>query len=514
MDDNFLSQFTKKDNKDEKNSKPEVKSNLKPESKDQSKVNAPSGENFNTQPEIKPASGSHPSGLGNKTAKPETGKKNKKLDLDSFSNQKSPNQKKAKSNQKIATTEHVVEKDDSYHKRKMIRNGIIGGSALVGCLLLFFMVRLINQVEVKDFVGTNIAEARTWGLTSKITIEEDQVFDIEYDENMIIEQSVEASGKLQKGSVLKLTVSKGPDPEEIIEIPDLESMTLNDVNEWRRSLRLDGVTVREEYDDEIEEGHFIKKEFARNVDEEAYRRRDGLVIYMSKGVEVFEANIPVPDFKDKSKMEVESWAKENEIDLTIEERASSTVEIDHVISQSIEKDEKIAKHDEMTVVVSLGKSITVPNFSHYTSEDASTIAPELNTLVQQRYSSTVAFGRLISQSEPAGKELIVDENMPVITLVYSLGQPFMESLIGDSVQVVAERFHNFTSRGANITYTINYVDSSAPKGEIVDMSKHSDFLAMTDHVNISVSKGNLNPPQEEVPADLPEEDVPELNENE
>lgn len=508
MDDNFLNQFTKKD------SKPEVKNNIKSESKDESKVNAPTGEDSKTKPDVKPVSSSHLSGLGNKPAKPEPGKNNKKLNLDSFSNQKSPKQEKSKSNQKIATTEHIVEKDNSYHKRKMIRYGIIGGSALVGCLLLFFMVRLINQVEMKEFVGTSIAEARTWGLANNITIEEDKVFSIEYDENMIIEQSVEASGKLQKGSVLKLTVSKGPDPDEIIEIPDLESMTLNDVNEWRRSLRLDGVTVREEYDDEIEEGHFIKKEFARNVDEEAYRRRDGLLIYMSKGVEVFEKNISVPNFKDKSKTEVENWAKENEIDLTIEERASSTVEIDHVISQSIEADEKIAKHDEMTVVVSLGKSITVPNFSHYTSEDASNIAQELNTLVQQRYSPTVPFGRLISQSEPAGKELIVDENMPVITLVYSLGRPFMESLIGDSVQVVAERFHNFTSRGANITYTINYVDSYKPKGEIVDMSKHSDFLAMTDHVNISVSKGNLNPPQEEVPAqlpaDLPEEDVPDF----
>jgi len=313
---------------------------------------------------------------------------------------------------------------------------------------------------------------------------------------MIIEQSVEANGKLQKGSVLKLTVSKGPDPDEIIELPELESMNLNDINEWRRSLRLDSITVCEEYDDEIEEGQFIKKEFARDVDEENYRRRDGLVIYMSKGEEVFEANISVPDFKDKSKTEVEKWAKDNEIDLTIEERASSKVQIDDVISQSIEAGEKIAKRYEMTIVISLGKSEAVPNFAHFTSEDASSATQGLTILVQRRYSATVPFGQLISQSEPAGKEVIIDGEMPPITVVYSEGQPYMENLINESEHKIPEYFYGFTSRGANITYTINYVDSSEPKGNIVWMSKHSQFLSMTDHININVSRGNLTPPAE------------------
>lgn len=34
---------------------------------------------------------------------------------------------------------------------KLVRYRIIGAAAL-GCLLIFFMVRLMNQVEIKDFV--------------------------------------------------------------------------------------------------------------------------------------------------------------------------------------------------------------------------------------------------------------------------------------------------------------------------------------------------------------------------
>ena len=502
MDDNFLSQFAKKDTQKESNSKTNKK--------DETKTNTKSGTEELTNPngDIKPTKKSYNPGLGGQAPNPGV-EKTKKSNLDAFT-KKTENSKKHNRKQKIATTEHIVEKDDGYQKRKMIRYGMIGGSVFIGFIFIFILFSLMNRVEIIDFVGTSITDANTWGLNNRISIDVEESFDLEYEENQIIEQSVEANKKLQKGSALQLTVSKGPDPDEIIELPDFESMTTNEVNKWRQDIRAHNVNVREEYSDEIEEGHFIKKEFGRNVDEDAYHRRDGLVIFMSKGEEVFEANITVPDFNNKSKLEVESWAKENEIDLTIEESTSSTVEFDHIISQSIEANEKIAKRDEMTVVVSLGKSITVPNFSNYTSEDAVSIAPELNLLVQQRYSSTVSFGRLISQSVPVDEELIVGESMPMITLVYSLGQPFIEDLVGTSVQGVAERFYEFTSRGANITYTINYVDSSAPKGEIVWMSKYSEFLPMTDHININVSRGNIASPVTAPPADNePDQDLPE-----
>ena len=478
MKENFLNQFTKTDNKEN------VKNNLKLEANEKLKTNNLSGESSSTQAEVQPIVKNNHSALGSENAENE--KSYNKLKPSLY------NEKKHRNSQKIPSTEHIVEKDEKYQNRKRVRYGIIGGSAIVGCLLIIFIVRLMNQVEIKDFVGTSISEAKTWALTNQITLEVDEVFDTEHDEFMIIDQSVKANGKLQKGSVLKLTVSKGADPDERIEIPDLETMTLNEVNEWRRSLRLDNITVREEYDDEVEAGQFIKKEFARDVDEENYHRRDGLVVYMSKGEEVFETNISVPDFKDKSKTEVEKWAKENEIELTIEERASSSVQRDDVISQSIEAGEKIAKRDEMTVVISLGKAVSVPNFANFTSEDATSADQGLPILVQRRYSATVPFGRLISQSLPTGNEIIIDDEMPTITVIYSEGQPYMENLINESEHKIPEYFHNFTSRGANITYTINYVDSNEPKGNIVWMSKHSQFLSMTDHININVSRGNLN----------------------
>jgi len=490
MDDNFLNQFMKKDYKKEDEPKTATSSNNK-------KAEAHEALKKDQKASLSPL------GASVKNETDSIFKAKKKTE-----NQPFPEITAAKSNnQKIATTEHIVEKDDHYQKRKLIRYGIIGGSAFVACLAIFFITRLMNRVEIKDFVGTPIAEARTWGLTNQITLEVEEVFDLEYDENMIIDQSVEPNKTLQSGSVLQLTVSKGPDPDEIIELPDFESMNAAEVREWQQENRATNVNIREEYSEEVEQGNFIRKEFGSNaINEDNYTRKDGLIIFMSKGEEVFEANIDVPDFTKQTKEEVEKWAKEKDVDLTIEEGTSSTVFPNHIISQSIAAGEKIAKKDEITVVVSIGQSVTVPNFSNYNATEATeSFADELNVIVQHRYNGSVPFGRVISQSESAGTELIKGETTPKVTVVYSLGRPYLENLIGTSEKELNSIFHDFTSQGANITYTVNYVDSSEAKGNIVSMSKYAQFMSMTDHVNISVSRGNLTPPAP-AEATIPEDD--------
>jgi len=161
------------------------------------------------------------------------------------------------------------------------------------------------------------------------------------------------------------------------------------------------------------------------------------------------------------------------------------------VAQSAAEGSRIARGDEVVVTVSQGMSIIVPNFSTISFEYAAD-QRGLEVLVQRRYSESVAFGRLISQSIPAGTELIGEEHQ--ITVIYSLGRPYIDNLVGQRESDLAEYFYGFTSRGANITYRIFYVDSYRPRGEIVRMSRYAQFLSLNAHVEISVSRGNLTPP--------------------
>lgn len=61
------------------------------------------------------------------------------------------------------------------------------------------------------------------------------------------------------------------------------------------------------------------------------------------------------DFVKEDKTTVETYAKENDLELTIEYEYNDEIEKDKVISQSIEKDAKITKDDKLEIVVSLGK---------------------------------------------------------------------------------------------------------------------------------------------------------------
>ncbi len=396
---------------------------------------------------------------------------------------------KGNDSKNMISSDHIMERDENHHKRKLIRYGIIGGSTLVVCLFAFLIFRMMNQVAVKDFVGTSINDAKTWGLANKITIETYSEYNLEYDEGVIIAQGKEVESNIQKGSILKFTVSMGANPDEEIELPDFSKMSTSEVYAWKQEVKALNVNINEEYNDKVDKNKFIKSEFTdSSITEENYTRKDGLLIYMSKGEEVFEKNITVPNFIEKAKVEVETWASENGVKVIFEEKDSDAILSDTVISQSIAVGEKVAKNDEMTIVISLGIAVTVPNFNGLTMDEAAGYLG-LEVQIQTRYSSDVAYGKVISQSEPAGKELIGDSLQ--VTVIYSLGRPYIDNLVGGSEKDIPEYFYNFTSQGANITYTVTYIDSSEPKGTIVSVSKYGQYIGLKDHVEISVSKGNL-----------------------
>jgi serine/threonine-protein kinase len=390
-------------------------------------------------------------------------------------------------NAAITAPEHDVEYDRGYDKRKLIRYGIVAGTVIAVALIIFLMVSMLNRVTVKNFVGTPINDAKTWGITNRITIETETIFSLEYDNNMIASQSKEANSKIRKGSVLVFQVSQGADPDERIELPDFNTMSTAQVNEWKSQNKANSVNIMQENSDIIETGRFIRKEFSNAaVTESNYTRKDGLLIYMSKGP--FEENITVPDFAEKSKEEADSWAKQNKIQATYTESSSDKIPKGFIISQDIEAGTKIAQSTIITFLVSSGKVVTVPNFNSLTKEEAAAVT-DMAVTVKTQYNTSVAFGRLISQSIPAGRK--ISEENPKITVIYSEGKPFIDNLLEMSEKELQSYFYEFTSKGAKITYSVSYVDSAQPKGQIVWASMYSQFVAMNAHVQIHVSKGNL-----------------------
>ncbi len=390
----------------------------------------------------------------------------------------------------IKSVEHETEIDTTYNKTKTIRYVVIALTIIIIAVIALFIFRNLNQVTVKNLVEGNLSDAKSWALKNSVELDVESIYNLEYSENIIISQDEKEGTKIQKGSILYIKVSKGADPNEKIELPKFEDMTTTDINNWIFKNKINAYVLTE-YDDKVENGKFIKIEFSnKDINESNYIRKENMTIYMSKGSESLNKNITVPNFKDKSKTEVETWATNNSITITYKEVGSDTVLQGLVLSQSVEEGTKISKSDTIRIEISLGKPSIVPNFNNILKEDAAALV-ELQVTVKATYHATIPYGKLISQSKSTGTRLYGEDKR--VDVVYSLGRPYIDDLVGTEEKTLPEYFYQFQSKGANITYVTTYVDASEEKGKVVAVSLKNEYMNLKTEVKIQVSKGNLAP---------------------
>ena len=404
---------------------------------------------------------------------------------------------------KIAPVEHETSFDDGYKRRRVLRTVLIILAIILVGVAGFFFYTMSQQVTIPDFVGKPLTEAQAWARENNLSLVVTEEYSIKVDDGLVMSQQLEPDSTTTKGSTFALTVSNGPDPNERLTLPDFSTLTLEEARKWIEENRANNLRIVQENSDTIPKEAFIKIVFRNeSTTAENYTRKDYATLYYSKGPEVLEKNIEVPDFRGKTEFEVQSWADTNSITLEIEEAVSATVPAGSVISQSIPAKTKIAKKETLRIVVSLGKALVVPNFAQYNAQTAAGAAPGLMVNVKTMFSLSVPFGKLISQSVGAGYGILPDQDI-TITVIYSEGQPYLRNYIGLNEGDMAELFwQDYTSKGANVSFSIEYVDSAELRGTIVGMSNYNSFIPMDYHVVLYVSNGNA-------PAPPPDPDPPD-----
>jgi beta-lactam-binding protein with PASTA domain len=386
-----------------------------------------------------------------------------------------------------------TEIDPTYHqkrKRKLLLRG--GGVFLLLCLVYIAYYQM-THVKLPDFTGEDLAQARTWAAENKLKLDVEQTYSDTVETNKVISQKNKKGSKIKKGSELKVVSSLGADPEETLKLPDFMKMKKSEAEKWIKEHKADNLSLIDEYNETLEKGKAVRFEIVnKEVTKDNYKRKDKANMYYSKGKETFEKTISVPDFTKKIKSEVESWAKTNEINVTYEEASSADIPAESIISQSISKDQKVAKKESLTVTVSLGKGYVVPNFAEYTQEDAGTAVDGLIIKAKNVFTNNVPYGQLISQSVEAGTTLTSKDNLKV-DVYYSAGQPYLKDLRNNTVEGDLQKlfYDEFQSKGANVQYTVRYVDSAEAKGTVVGMSAYNQYIPLDYTVGLDVSLGNL-----------------------
>ena len=355
--------------------------------------------------------------------------------------------------------------------------------AVAGISFAIYWFKFAPHITLPDFRGKNISEVSTWAKQNKMESSaiatSEPVYSMEYEKGVVVEQSVAGGKKVKKDTPITFTVSNGPDPDEKIAfLTDIKSMTSSEIQSWISENKLLKAKVVTQYSDTVESGNVISYE-VKNGSEEEFTRGTTLNVICSKGPAP-AGQVTVDNFVGKMYADVESWANTKKVKLNKTEAFSDQVDKDKVISMDKKQGETLKEGDTLSVVVSKGKGVKIPNLVGYTKEQLEAWTADGDnavSLVKKTVYNAAPEGSVIEQSLKAGSVVEAGE---VLELTVSNYLPILQTnsrqwLGVDYLQLKAE-VDKWNAQGARIqagqygTVKEQCSDEYTTPGAIIDYS--------------------------------------------
>ena len=360
---------------------------------------------------------------------------------------------------------------------------------LIGSYFLFWAPKIV----MPDFVGKTRSDVAAWvkqqGIEASGIIFDD-TYDFDAAENSIMTQSVAPGKKVRKNVKLNFMLSLGPDPDERISVPDLETMTKDEIQQWINENKLLKTKTITAYNSEVVENNVIDYSFS-GCEEDNFTRGCTLRINVSKGPAP-AGKVTVEDFEKKPFATVEAWAKSNKIELVKVEQYSDKIDLDYVISQSIASGKTIKEGDSMTVVVSKGVAVYMPNMVGWTKKQVEAWSRKNPTAfidMEKGLYSSEEKNIILSQSLAAGSLIDPAE---LIELTVSLG-----NIVDVPAGFVGQEYHatgglhdwkdEQNALGADISVNrIRDFSDDIPAGAII---RYDNGVYVGGTLNVWISRG-------------------------
>lgn len=277
--------------------------------------------------------------------------------------------------------ELVNEKPESFNDEVFVKTKnkkkLYIGITILCLMVLIIAINMFNRVEVPDMSTWRSEDVTQWSRKNNINIIPKQVFSNTISKSRVIDQELSEGKKIKKKSSFSVTFSKGSDPNEKIEVPELKSMKLEEIQAWMTANQLTGINIKYDNSNSIPKGTVMSVNFV-DGDSENFARKNRIKLVISKGPVEYAETLNMPDFYGKTKKEVVKWAVDNKIKLDIQESYNDFIEENNVISQTIMKQTKFNRSETLGIEISLGKPVSVPDFSGLTSGEAKELASLYN----------------------------------------------------------------------------------------------------------------------------------------
>lgn len=294
------------------------------------------------------------------------------------------------------------EENDSVDKETIIRQSTTGTIKRSDSII--FTASLGNKedlspIKLEDLTSKSLLRASVYLGRNGIQYELKYEFSDEIEKGHVISSDPKKGTTVNPDEMVTLTISKGKE----IKVPNLKNKTMAYVTKWMVENNLQ-INYSDRYDTEIESGRVIESNY-----------KEGDIIEEGTTVDVTFSKGPLKMKKFDNINDFKSWADTNGIKYEIKEEFNSDVEKDKIIKTSIEEGKTINLDDTITVYVSRGEAVKVPDFSGNTKSEAQKACDNsgLSCSFTEEYSSSITSGKVIRQSVAAGTEIAKDDKITI-----------------------------------------------------------------------------------------------------
>ena len=258
----------------------------------------------------------------------------------------------------------------------------------------------LKPIKLKDLKNESLLHAEVYLGRNGILYELKYDFSNTIKKGNVITSSVKEGTTVKPDEKITLTISKGKE----IKVPNLKNKTMSYITKWMVENNIQ-INYKDRYDNNIKSGRVIESNYKEG---DIIEEGTTVDIIFSKGPLVMKKFDNINDFK--------SWADTNGIKYEIKEEFNDKIEKDKIIKTSIEEGKNINLEETITVYVSKGIAVKVPNFIGKSKSEVQKECDSLgiNCSFTESY-STKTKGTVIAQNINAGTEISKGDTI-VITL--------------------------------------------------------------------------------------------------
>ena len=352
----------------------------------------------------------------------------------------------------------------------------------------FSMVRNISietPIRIEDFTSMSQDQLLAWSKENDIKIETIEEYNDEIEVGNVISQNVIVGERLFAGSTIKVTVSKGPDPEVIVNLIDFKGKDIGEVQQFIETNKLLAATIEFEKSTEISSAYFIRTDITST----SIKRGQSIKFYISTGSKEELTTIIVPDFKEYTRQQISSWGQSNNIKTNFVEEFNNDVLVGKVISQSQAPNTNIYDGSSITIKMSLGAGVVLENLVGKTKTTIDKFINDngLKVNYTYTYSSSVNKDLGISMNPSASTKV---GNGTTVNVTLSLGKITVSDFKGKTLSDLQAWVTEVNKQGANlkVTSTQAYSDTTT-SGLIITQTPSSGDINPGSEIKASISKG-------------------------